>query len=111
MSVIDPLVFSELKLNVGDDFVVELIDVFLDEAPKMLRNMHAAVVSGDLELFRRNAHSLKSNAAAFGATELAALAKEMETLARSGSLDVESRLAALEAAYQQAALALQELCK
>ena len=33
------------------------------------------------------AHSLKSNAASFGAATLSSLAKELETLARSGSVD------------------------
>ena len=98
MPVIDKATFEELKQMSGADFINELIDAFLEEAPKMIQSMQTAVAAGDVESFRRNAHSLKSNAYTFGAPELAALAKELELLAKENNLDVAEKFAALREA-------------
>src|SRR5919198_467178 len=92
MPVIDKLTFEELKQISGEDFINELIDAFLDDAPNMMQNMQVALDTKDVESFRRNAHSLKSNANTFGATELAGLAKELEFMARENNLDIGNRL-------------------
>jgi HPt (histidine-containing phosphotransfer) domain-containing protein len=99
MTVIDKATFEELKQISGADFINELIDVFLEDAPQMIQNMQSAVAAGDIESFRRNAHSLKSNAYTFGATELGALAKELELMGKQSNLDVGSRLAILNEAF------------
>ena len=103
MPVIDKATFEELKQMSGADFINELIDAFLEDAPKMLGQMQAALATRDVESFRRNAHSLKSNANTFGAVELAALAKELESMARENNLDIENRLDLLNDAYGKAA--------
>jgi len=92
MSVIDKNTFNELKQMSGDDFINELIDAFLDDAPNMISNMQAALAAKDVESFRRNAHSMKSNANTFGAIELGALAKELEMMGRENNLDIGNRL-------------------
>ena len=74
-TAIDLAVFNELQATAGEDFVAELVDTFLEEAPQMFRELRAALRDGDAERFRRAAHSLKSNAHTFGATRLAALAR------------------------------------
>ncbi|HEX6035847.1 MAG TPA: Hpt domain-containing protein [Anaerolineales bacterium] len=98
MPVIDKVTFEELKQMSGTDFINELIDAFLEDAPKMIQNMQTAVATRDVESFRRNAHSLKSNAYTFGATELGALSKELEFLAKENNLEVGDRFAALREA-------------
>ena len=103
MSVIDKAAFEEIKQMSGEDFINELIDAFLDDAPNMFRNMHTALAAKDVEAFRRNAHSLKSNANTFGATELGALARELEFMARENNLDVGNRLDVLQEAYDKVA--------
>jgi histidine phosphotransfer protein HptB len=89
----------QLKQMSGADFINELIDAFLEDAPDMIRNMQTALEAGDVESFRRNAHSMKSNANTFGAMELGALAKELELMAREGNLDVGNRLEVLGEVY------------
>ena len=101
MSVIDQAAFDELKQMSGGDFINELIDAFLEEAPSMISQMEAALSSRDADVFRRNAHSLKSNANTFGAMELGALAKELEMMGRENNLDVGNRLEILKEAFQQ----------
>lgn len=92
MPVIDITTFNDLKQMSGEDFINELIDAFLDDAPNMINQMKSAVPANDVESFRRNAHSLKSNANTFGAMELAALAKELEFMAKENNLDIGNRL-------------------
>ena len=103
MTVIDQATFEELKQMSGEDFINELIDAFLDDAPNMLANMQSALEAKDVESFRRNAHSLKSNANTFGATELGTLAKELESMAKENDLEIGNRLEVLNEAYGKAA--------
>jgi histidine phosphotransfer protein HptB len=109
MPSIDQDTFHELKQMSGEDFINELIDAFLDDAPNMLSNMRIALDAKDVESFRRNAHSLKSNANTFGATELGALAKELEFMAKQNNLDIGNRLDILREAYAKVAEELKGL--
>jgi signal transduction histidine kinase/DNA-binding response OmpR family regulator/HPt (histidine-containing phosphotransfer) domain-containing protein len=84
---VDPAVLERLRATTGDGFVRELLATFLQDAPELLATMRRALAGQDVEAFRRAAHSLKSNAESFGAVPLAGLARELEMLARSGSLD------------------------
>jgi len=77
-AVIDPHTFDELQANAGADFVLELVDTFAEEAPRLLAQLRNALAAGAAESFRRAAHSLKSNSNTFGATRLAAMARTLE---------------------------------
>ena len=103
MPIIDQATFEELKQMSGADFINELIDAFLDDAPNMINQMEAALATKDIESFRRNAHSLKSNANTFGATELGVLAKELELMGRENNLDIGNRLEVLNEAFGKVA--------
>ena len=103
MSVIDKATFEELKQISGVDFINELIDAFLDDAPNMIQGMQSAHDTKDIESFRRNAHSLKSNANTFGALELGMLAKELEFMAKENNLDIGSRLEVLQETFDKVA--------
>ena len=107
MPVIDIATFEELKQMSGEDFINELIDAFLDDAPNMLSNMQSALKAKDVESFRRNAHSMKSNANTFGATELGALSKELEFMAKENNLEIGNRLEVLKESYGKVAEELQ----
>ena len=112
MSLIDLASFNELKDTAGADFVAELVDTFLEEAPGMLADLRSARTSGDADVFRRAAHSLKSNSATFGAREMSDLARRLEL--HGLAADVRQDMAAideLEDAYRRAAAALQELAR
>jgi HPt (histidine-containing phosphotransfer) domain-containing protein len=99
MPIIDTTTFEELKQMSGEDFINELIDAFLDDAPSMLLHMGQALATHDVETFRRNAHSLKSNANTFGATELASLAKDLESMAKENNLEIGNRLEVLNESF------------
>lgn len=109
-SVIDPVVFDSLKETVGADFVPELVAAFLEEAPALIAQLRPALAAGNTETFRRAAHSLKSNAATFGAIRLFELAKELESLARENRLrDIGNKIELSEEAFAHAAEALRIL--
>ncbi|MEE4187137.1 MAG: Hpt domain-containing protein, partial [Roseobacter sp.] len=59
---IDKSVLDELQEAVGADFVSELIETFLSEAPGMMSELKEGFQASDIEAVRRAAHSLKSNA-------------------------------------------------
>ncbi|MBN1453428.1 MAG: GAF domain-containing protein [Anaerolineales bacterium] len=99
---IDRSVLSALSDSVGKDFINELIDTFMEEAPGMFNEMQQALAAGDVESFRRAAHSLKTNANTFGATELGEKARELEYMARENNLNIGNRLGELEDTYRNA---------
>jgi histidine phosphotransfer protein HptB len=107
---IDRDTFVALRDTTGADFVRELIDTFLQEAPGMLRDLRESLASDDADRFRRAAHSLKSNGNTFGAQTLGSLARDLEL---SGLALVRVRgpasLAAVEAEYARVAAALAAL--
>ena len=109
MPVLDINTFNALKDSVGADFVGELMNTFFEDANAQMLEMNSALASKDTESFRRAAHSLKSNAATFGAADLAALARELEMMGRDNNLAVGNRLEVLKEAFEQVKIQLSEL--
>lgn len=109
MAVIDDDVFAALVDSAGADFMPELIDSFLEDAPQGLTALRTAVATGDAVGFRRHAHSLKSNGVTFGATAFADVARELEqtTLAELGAAAA-GRVEALTALFEAVAAELRE---
>jgi two-component system sensor histidine kinase/response regulator len=68
----------------GTDFLVELIDVYLDDTPTRLAQLRQALDGGDAETMTREAHTLKSSSANVGAMTLSALAQQVELAGRNG---------------------------
>ena len=63
-----------------------------------------------IQSFRRAAHSLKSNAATFGAMTLSLLAKELEEMARENKLEsTMDKLEPVSVAFANAQKTLKEL--
>jgi HPt (histidine-containing phosphotransfer) domain-containing protein len=77
-AAIDRATYDGLVESTGDEFVCELVDTFLTDAPRMLHELRDAYAKDDAERFRRAAHSLKSNANTFGALALGELARKLE---------------------------------
>jgi HPt (histidine-containing phosphotransfer) domain-containing protein len=109
MSVIELNTFNELKETAGSEFINELMDTFLEDTVHLISQMKSALATKNSEPFRRAAHSIKSNAATFGASQLAALARELEGMGRENNLEIGNRLEMLEEAFQKAKSQLIEL--
>ena len=108
-SLIDRTIFNTLKESVGDDFIGELVQTFLEEAPLMLDDIQSAAAAKEVDNLRRATHSLKTNAATFGAISLAELAKELEYMARENNLNIGNKLSVLRSSYEEAAEELKTL--
>jgi HPt (histidine-containing phosphotransfer) domain-containing protein len=94
----------------GGAFVAELIDTFVEDARELTAQLPAALARRDVDGFRRAAHSLKSTSESLGAMALASLARELEAIARAGSLDGAGEgLAPVAAEYARVAHALRKL--
>ncbi len=84
--VIDNEVLDELRAMLGDE-VDRLIDVFLEDTPRLISALESAAVGPDFNGLRDAAHSLKSSSANLGAMSLSAAAKRVELGARQQSLE------------------------
>jgi len=107
---IDRETFVALQDSAGAVFVVELVQAYLEEAPRMIGALRASLAAGDVDAFRRAAHSLKSNSLTFGATALATQARALELDARGCVERADGApLDALEAEQARVGAALREL--
>jgi PAS domain S-box-containing protein len=86
---LDAGALQKLREAAGGDsaFLVEMIDAFLEDAPRLLLDIQHAIKSQDAPLLRRAAHSLKSNAREFGAAGLSGFCLELENIGKAGSVE------------------------
>ena len=94
----------------GQEYLVEIIEAFLREAPQLLDNLRQSLDSGDTEVLTRAAHSLKSNSTDFGANSLMGLCKNLESMGLSGSIDDAAPLVArIETEFENVKAALSRI--
>ena len=99
---LDPAAMTRLlDITDGDQgFVDDLIDTFIEDATAQIDALRAAAGGDDAEAIVRPAHSLKSNAANVGATDLESLARGLEADGRTGDVaDMDARVASVEAEF------------
>ena len=107
---LDAGVFVTLRQMLGQDqFLAEVIDIYLEDAPKLLEVMKKAVAQGKAISLQQAAHTLKSSSAVFGATSLSHFCQELEV---SGSTGTWAKAAALmsqvETEYEKVQTALRQ---
>jgi HPt (histidine-containing phosphotransfer) domain-containing protein len=104
---LDRAVFQAFCASVGDEFAREMIGVFTADTPQLLADLSRGLETHDVDLFRRSAHTLKSNAANLGAAPLAQQAQALEQRGRQQQLEGAAPLvAALAAEYARVQQAL-----
>lgn len=108
---IDAQTFKALQDAAGADFVADLVKTFLEEAPSMIAELREALAGGDVERFRRVAHSLKSNSNTFGASALGGLARELELAAKERAAVDPAKIDGLASEYARAAARLEEMAR
>lgn len=83
--VLDAAVLQGLKDLGGDDdpgLFLELIDLFLQDAPQRMQEIERGLAQDELPVLERAAHTLKSSSANIGAMTLSSLCRQMEEQAR-----------------------------
>lgn len=110
---LDTSIIDEL-LSLCDDgdmgLLVELIDMFLDDAPSKIDAIIQGATGDDMEAVERAAHSLKGSSGNLGATELMDVAEQLQLASREGTTErVRELVPSLESNYTAADAALREL--
>lgn len=90
----------------------ELVRMYLDDAPKHIEGMAAAIERNDAPVLRQEAHTLKSSSASLGAMQFSGYCKELEALGRGGNLyGAEVILARLREEFPKVCVALEAQCR
>lgn len=110
---LDPAAFEELRAMLGvtssesSELLQEIIDCYLEEAPKLLQALQAALEQSDAVVLRRSAHTLKSSSAVLGAMALANRCESLEIATASRvEADATAQVAQIEAEYKKVQTAL-----
>lgn len=89
LPIIDPDAIENLRaLNPGDndEFLREIIGIFLEDTPNRLTELTQSLADGDAGVFTRAAHSIKGSSSNVGAARLRAVAEKLEHTARKEGL-------------------------
>jgi len=110
-STIDQAALDRLRAIAPDDAAFDqLIDSFAGNGASTLAQLVDAAGAGNIADVTRFAHTLKSNAASFGATELADHCSQLESQARTDTVaDLDAQVTAIATAFERARSALADL--
>jgi HPt (histidine-containing phosphotransfer) domain-containing protein len=111
--ILDMQIIEEL-LSFADDgdpeLLVDLIQMFLDDAPKKVEAIQTGLRGGDFEAMERAAHSLKGSSGNLGAKLLQDACEQMQLASRQHAAGQLAPIAAtIESTFADAAVALREL--
>ncbi len=102
----------ELQLEGEPDFLTELIDIYLQDSPRLMEKIREGQRAGDPAMMRQGIHSLKGTSGNLGARNFAQLCGEVEKLIVDGDLTAAlERLPRVEAEYLRVESALRQLRK
>jgi CheY-like chemotaxis protein len=110
----DPSALNKLLNLVGGNKadLADLIRSFLEETPSLLLDLRRGLETGNMELFGRAAHTLKSSARDFGAIQLSQLSQQLEALSKQNTLSGATELVEqAETVYEPIKTALEEYVK
>jgi CheY-like chemotaxis protein len=75
------------RLDGDEDLLNELVELFLENAPKVMEELKQALKEKDLSLIKVKAHTMKGSSGNVSADAINSLASEIENLAKNGKLD------------------------
>ncbi|HKV36508.1 MAG TPA: Hpt domain-containing protein [Pyrinomonadaceae bacterium] len=73
-------IYDDAQIEGEPDFVVELIDLYLNEVPRLFDTIRKAVANRDRSTAKRSAHSLRGSSGNLGVLQMATIAGELEHL-------------------------------
>jgi signal transduction histidine kinase/DNA-binding response OmpR family regulator len=104
-------VLQGLRQTMGvnaDQFLTQLIDVYLEETPLLIQAMDTAVAQTDATAMQKAAHTLKSSSASLGAITLSKLCEQLERLGYSQTMTGAREIVAqVESEYERVKAGLQ----
>ncbi len=78
---------SMLEEMEDDDYLIEIISIFLNETPRELTEMRKAFTSGKADVVCKQAHKLKSSSGLIQATSLSVFLTQIEDMAKQGKMN------------------------
>jgi len=112
LPVIDPEAIRNLReLSPDDDsFIIEIIDIFLEDTPKQISELDSSLTSQDVEVFGRAAHSITGSSANLGAMHLRGAAEKLEHHPRKvGITGTEEMIVELKVLFAEAKVELDKI--
>jgi CheY-like chemotaxis protein len=111
--VLDPGALKQLRLTLGqqaDSMLPDLVAGFYQDGERLLDQARMALDQGCEDDLRRAAHSLKSTSTTFGAIALSEAARDLELLAKEGTVDgAGEQIARAEGEFVRAKAALEAM--
>lgn len=77
--------YEEIQLDGEPDLIVELIDLYLEDAPRRVAVMQESLAKRDWLSVKREAHNLRGSSGNLGALQMARICDEIEGI-ESGNL-------------------------
>jgi HPt (histidine-containing phosphotransfer) domain-containing protein len=94
---------QELVQETDFEFVIELVDIYLNETPTQIQTMVKALDTQDHHMLTIAAHTLKGSSLNLGAKQLGAACFKLEELGRSGMpISVSINTKDIESEFEQA---------
>lgn len=113
--IIDPHALDNLRMlnpDDGDEFLREIVAIFISDTPKRLDELDECLASGDAVKFVRAAHSIKGSSSNLGATGLRHAAEVLEQHAKqAGLVDLGTMMADVRREFTRAEQELARLVK
>jgi histidine phosphotransfer protein HptB len=105
--MLDPARVEQLRTEIGDDGLAQLVEIFCENTPVRLDQLRQACGTLDRKAIGNIAHSLKGSGASIGASEMAEVASELEATAQSSEPPaIEELVRRLETAFEPTRSAL-----
>jgi signal transduction histidine kinase/DNA-binding response OmpR family regulator len=109
--ILDRSVLQAFKNAMGanaEQFLTELIEIYLEESPTLLQALNTAIVQSDATAIKQAAHTLKSSSASLGAIRFSQLCQELEMMGSDGATaQVRELLVDIESEYERVKSTLQ----
>jgi HPt (histidine-containing phosphotransfer) domain-containing protein len=94
---------QELVQETDFEFVIELVDIYLNETPTQIQTMVKALHTQDHHMLTIAAHTLKGSSLNLGAKRLGAACFRLEELGRSGiPISISINTKEIESEFEQA---------
>lgn len=98
--------FEKVKSEDGSDFVIELIDLYLEGTPQRIQAIREAACEKDWVVLKQTAHTIKGSSSTLGLHRVARVCQELEATSSSSSDVVAGLVQALESRFVEAREAL-----
>ncbi|HEV2276806.1 MAG TPA: response regulator [Acidobacteriaceae bacterium] len=100
------------RLDGDEDLLAEVMAIFLEQAPRQLASLQAAIAAGDSQAAGNIAHSMKGELSSFGIAGVSECARRIETLAHEGNLEaMATEFAALESHVEEVMQSMQSVAR